>query len=67
MKSILVKLKKKDFETEIEGKKVYQLAGFYYCAKCGYAMKPQVLKGKQGFKKVINIFLDMACQCEQLR
>ena len=67
MKSRLVKLNAKDYETEIKGKKVYQVAGSYFCKKCGYEMTPQVKKVKKGFGTTIAVFLDMACLCEQPR
>lgn len=67
MKSLLVKLNKKEYEKEIKGKKVYEVGGAYFCKKCCYRMEPQVVKKRKGFINASDIYLDMACQCEQLR
>lgn len=69
MKSNLVKLSTKEFEVEINGKKLYQIAGAYYCKKCAYKLIPQVVKVKRDNDPIgkNEIFLDLACLCDSLK
>jgi len=64
MKSNLVRLSTKEFEVEINGKKLYQIGGAYYCAKCCYRMIPQIVETKTGLIGKKEVYLDMACSCD---
>lgn len=65
MKRVLIKLDAKDFSKEIGGKKVVEVGGNYYCAKCGYKMLPSVqITGRERFQRA-EFFIDTACFCDQ--
>lgn len=65
MKRNLVTIQKDQFTKEINGKKVVELGGAFYCAKCGYKMLPEIkISGREKFQRA-EFFLDMACFCDQ--